>query len=107
MLVMCLASGGFVPVDDDEGTPSDPSAKCTTAQPSNPKCCFGNTTAPVLGGIDVVDLASKTQGKDSPVFGEESISKTLNGYTFLFATAQNAATFEASPWTYAPAWGGF
>jgi hypothetical protein len=97
----------FVPADDDEGTPSDPKASCTSAAPSTPQCCFENTTAPVLGGIDVVDLASKVQGKDSPLFGSVNYSTTLNGFSFQFVSEANVATFKASPWTYAPAWGGF
>ena len=94
--------------DDDEGTPSDPAAKCTTATPSTPTCCFENTTAPVLGGIDMVDLASKTQGTDAPTFGNcASFSAALNNYTFCFVSKENVATFDADPWAYAPAWGGF
>jgi len=60
-----------------------------------------------MGGIDFVDLASKTQGKDTAIFGIPSITAQLNGYTFQFLTVSNKAAFEADPWSYAPAWGGF
>ena len=93
--------------DDDEGSPDDPKAKCITATPSTPQCCYANTTAPVLGGIDMVDLASKVQGSGVPSFGLPEHSATLNDFTFWFLTADNAAIFQADPWSYAPAWGGF
>eukprot|EP00662_Eupelagonemidae_sp_cell21_P035706 gene35706-424_t len=48
-------------------------------------------SAPVLGGVDFVDLANnKTRGGGRR-------SATLNGYTFRFVSAANAAAFAASP----------
>jgi YHS domain-containing protein len=61
----------------------------------------------VAGGIDFVDLAGKTQGKDAPAFGDASHKTTLNGFPFHFTSDANRAAFDADPWTYAPAWGGF
>ena len=84
-----------------------PDAPCPNVRPSDASCCQKTSTGPVLGGIDFVDLASKTQGKDAPIFGVPSFSATLSNYTFLFTSAANAAAFKASPWSYAPAWGGF
>jgi hypothetical protein len=56
----------------------------------------------------MVDLASKTQGTDAPTFGNcASFSAALNNYTFCFVSKENVATFDADPWAYAPAWGGF
>lgn len=60
-----------------------------------------------MGGVDFVDLAGKVQGTDSPSYGKASISATLNGYRFLFLSSQNQELFEADPWSFAPAWGGF
>ena len=85
----------------------DPTAPCANTQAGAPQCCYSNKTATVMGGIDFVDLASKKQGTDSPVFGLESITAQLNGYTFQFLTDANKAAFEADPWSYAPAYGGF
>jgi hypothetical protein len=104
-LLLIVSTNAFT--DDDEGTGDDPAAQCTTATPSTPQCCYGNMTAPVLGGIDMVDLSAKTQGTGVGSFGLPEHSATLNNFTFYFLTAANAATFEADPWTYAPAWGGF
>ena len=85
-----------------------PDAPCPNVRPSDATCCQKTSTGPVLGGIDFVDLATKRQGKDAPIFGVSSFSATLNNYTFLFSSgAANAKTFEASPWSFAPAWGGF
>ena len=84
-----------------------PDAPCPNVSPSDAKCCQKTSTGPVLGGIDFVDLATKTQGQDAPIFGVSSFSATLNNYTFLFKSASNAAAFKASPWSFAPAWGGF
>jgi hypothetical protein len=55
----------------------------------------------------MVDLASKTEGTGIPSFGTPQFSAQLNNFTFHFLTAANAATFEADPWAYAPAYGGF
>ena len=53
-------------VDDDEsGSAVDPNSPCPSAKPQSPQCCF-NSTAVVAGGVDFVDLAGKTQGKDAP-----------------------------------------
>lgn len=60
-----------------------------------------------MGGVDFVDLAHKRQGKDGAVFGSAQFARNLSGYVFHFVSAENAATFEADPWTFAPAWGGF
>ena len=94
-------------VDDDEsGSAVDPNSPCPSAKPQSPQCCF-NSTAVVAGGVDFVDLAGKTQGKDAPAFGNASHTTTLNGYTFHFTSDANRAAFDADPWTFAPAWGGF
>ena len=57
----------------------DPSASCPDATPSSASCCYTNHTVAVMGGIDFVDLSSKTQGKDSPAFGNASYAATLSG----------------------------
>lgn len=83
----------------------DPNAPCQDQ--SDDACCYKTKTAPVLGGIDFVDLAAKKQGVDSPVFGSDAYTAELNGYSFHFTSQANADTFAAAPWTYAPACGGF
>lgn len=85
----------------------DPSSQCPDATPTAADCCFTNKTAAVMGGVDFVDLASKKQGVDGPVFGSAAFSATLSGYTFHFLTAANRDAFNQDPWSYAPAWGGF
>jgi len=93
-------------------TPAPPRSTSHARPPHNshtqsPQCCYGNFTAAVAGGIDFVDLAGKTQGKDAPAFGDASHKTTLNGFPFHFTSDANRAAFDADPWTYAPAWGGF
>jgi len=85
----------------------DPKAPCPDATPTSATCCYTNKGSAVMGGVDFVDLASKKQGVDSPVFGDSSISTTLNGYTFHFLNSANKDAFNKDPWSFAPAWGGF
>jgi|ERR1719362_146302 len=84
-------------------------APCSTTMPSNGGngCCYQDKKTAVMGGVDFVDLAHKKQGKDGAVFGKKKFTQKLNGYSFYFLTAANAATFKKNPWSYAPAWGGF
>ena len=85
-----------------------PRALCPDAKPSSASCCYANKSAPVLGGVDFVDLVlTKEQGADSPEIGSPQYSATLNGYSFWFLSAKNAKTFGDDPWAYAPSWGGF
>ena len=51
--------------------------------------------------------SSWTAAGDGPTAGVAQYNATLNGYSFHFKNAANAATFAADPWTWAPAWGGF
>ena len=83
----------------------DPTAPC---QSGDLECCYSNKSAPVLAGIDFVDLAnSEKQGSDGPKRSNMAFSSTLNGYLFGFLSQANKDTFDADPWSYAPAWGGF
>ena len=85
-----------------------PDAPCPDARPMDSSCCTKTSTGPVLGGLDFVDLATKKPGvRDTPLFGSAAYTATLNNYTFHFLSADNAAVFKSSPWTFAPAWGGF
>lgn len=93
--------------DDESSSAKDPAAACPNATPSTSPCCFTNSTPAVLGGVDFVDLAGLTQGTGVPSFGSAEFTATLNKYTFHFKSAANAAIFKGSPWSYAPAWGGF
>lgn len=70
--------------------------------------CTDPDYGPVLSGVDFVDLQDvKTEGTDAPDFGDAQFTAQLNGYTFWFKSAANQAAFEADPWKYAPAYGGF
>ena len=85
-----------------------PRALCPDAKPSSAACCYHNKTAPVLGGVDFVDLAmTKQQGEDPPTLGDAKFARMLNGYFFHFINEKNADTFSSNPWAYAPSWGGF
>ena len=85
-----------------------PRAHCPNATPRTASCCYQNKSAPVLGGIDFVDLATtKKEGADAPSMGEPEYSADLNGYPFWFKNAKNAEIFENAPWQFAPSWGGF
>lgn len=76
--------------------------------PSPSGSCTDPSFGPVLAGVDFVDLfENKKDGVDKPDFGTSSITAELNGYAFWFKTASNRDKFQANPWTYAPAWGGF
>ncbi|CAN0450469.1 unnamed protein product [Ectocarpus sp. 12 AP-2014] len=66
----------------------------------------GTSTEPVLNGADVVSYFSLKEG-EAAMYGFEEYQVNYNGYTFMFASAQNKALFEASPLDYIPAWGGF
>ena len=105
-LLLC-ATAQVINTDDDEASSSiDPASPCPSATPANAACCI-NSSSPVMGGIDFVDLATKVQATDAPVFGDVSFSAQLNGYMFHFKSDENRAAFEADPWKFAPAWGGF
>ena len=85
----------------------DPKAPCQN--PQDFKCCYGNKTAAVMGGVDFVDVAVRSGHfpRDPPTFSDLAYIQTLNGYTFGFVSQANADTFAADPWSYAPAYGGF
>lgn len=74
--------------------------------PSNATHCYTNKTAVALGGVDFVDLATKA-ATAVPSIGSSDFSATLSGYTFHFLNAANRDAFNADPWTFAPAYGGF
>jgi len=88
---------------DAQGGKEDPTAPCGSR---DNECCMG-TDEPVMGGVDFVDLADKTQGTDGPELGITEFTASLNGYAFLFKSAVNAATFTSDPWRYAPRYGAF
>ena len=88
----------------------DPAAPCQVTGDDTEGCCWTDKRFPVMGGVDFVDLATnKVQGVDSPalVEGLPQHERYLNGYVFVFLSSTNAALFEADPWRYAPAFGGF
>ena len=107
LLALLALARSQLNVDDDEASSgSDPTAPCLGATPMNATCCI-DTKGPVMGGVDFVDLAQKVQATDAPEFGSAAFSLILNGYKFHFKSDANAKAFEADPWKFAPAWGGF
>ena len=56
---------------------------------------------------DFVDLATNKAAGAAPDFGEARFSATLSGFSFHFKSQANADAFDADPWSFAPAWGGF
>ena len=71
----------------------------------------------VMEGYDVVAYFSLAPGDDG-VLGTESYSTTLNttlsdgltlagSFEFRFSSQDNLDKFQASPWSYAPLYGGF
>ena len=80
-------------------------------------------SAPVIYGYDVVayhSLPADASGvKGSPQFAYNLTSTDMSpvspgvermkdtAYEFHFSSAANLAKFQADPWHYTPAWGGF
>ena len=85
----------------------DPASPCPDARPSDASCCSSNHSAPVMGGVDFVDLATNKAAGAAPEFGSTKYSSTLSGYSFHFKSQANVDVFDADPWSFAPAWGGF
>lgn len=76
-------------------------ASAQTAQP-----CGDPKAGPVLGGIDLVALYNDPTSK--PVNGSVKLSDSaLGGYTFLFASQENLAAFQANRSKYTPGFGGY
>jgi YHS domain-containing protein len=62
-----------------------------------------NATGVAAGGADVV--AYSTMGKSAP--GDAKFNLQHDGATYLFASAENRATFNADPTKYAPQYCGY
>lgn len=60
-------------------------------------------STPAVQGYDVVSY----QNAKRPVRGNGNYVATHNGATYLFSSAENQKTFEASPEKYAPAYNGY
>ncbi|CAB1108953.1 unnamed protein product [Ectocarpus sp. CCAP 1310/34] len=60
----------------------------------------GTSTEPVLNGADVVSYFSLKEG-EAAMYGFEEYQVKYNGYTFLFASAQNKVLFESASRTNA------
>jgi len=83
--------------------------QCEDAISIRSACC-SDPGLPVLGGVDVVSLFSQNP-ESLPVIGSEEFSASLltsmGNYHFFFTNAENRDEFQADPWKYAPAYGGF
>jgi len=71
-------------------------------------------TYPVMGGVDVVQYFIEFKNADgtynetkSGSMGSSDYSSVYDGYTFYFKSISNQETFELSPTTYLPQYGGF
>ena len=63
------------------------------------------TTTNSLVGVQGYDLVSYHVG--APVKGDGGIVSVHDGVTYVFSSAENKKTFEASPAKYLPAYGGY
>ncbi len=61
------------------------------------------TATPAVSGYDVVSYHQDS----GPVRGDGSFVSEHDGETYLFASKENKATFDADPEKYTPAYGGF
>ena len=61
------------------------------------------TSTPAVSGYDVVSYHQDS----GPVRGDGSFVSQHDGETYLFASKENKATFDADPGKYVPAYGGF
>ena len=87
-----LIAGGAVVADEGGGGP--------------PHTC-GNTSLPVLGGVDFV-ASWHNAAEHAPVIGSPSfVDTSLGGYKFYFASAANLALFKANTSKYVPKYGGY
>ncbi|CAN0276965.1 unnamed protein product [Ectocarpus sp. 12 AP-2014] len=102
VFVAATAPGRLVSVKKEENRPE--LVAVSDSQTTTWEC--GTSTEPVLNGADVVSYFSLKEG-EAAMYGFEGYQVKYNGYTFMFASAQNKALFEASPLDYIPAWGGF
>jgi hypothetical protein len=79
----------------------------TADEGGGPAHTCGNTTLPVLGGVDFVASWNNAAEHD-PVIGSSSFVDTeLGGYKFWFASAANLAIFRANRSKYVPKYGGY
>ena len=71
--------------------------------------------APTRTLVNIDDRGLAIEGYDpvayftdkKPVKGDPALARTFNGATYYFATKEHKDTFEKSPSTYVPAFGGF
>ena len=90
-----LIAGGAIVVAD-EGGGGGPPHTC------------GNTSMPVLGGVDFVASWHNASAEHAPVIGSPSfVDTSLGGYKFYFASAANLALFKANTSKYVPKYGGY
>ena len=62
-----------------------------------------STATPAVSGYDVVSYHQE----GGPTRGDGSFVSEYDGETYLFASQENQATFDADPEKYVPAYGGF
>ncbi len=103
-------------------------AACSTEQaPASDNAEVADAMAPAnliadLGGEPTGPIYTKNQGEtlalsgydavsyfegDAPVEGSEEFRVRYQGFDYRFASAENAATFQADPAKYAPQYGGY
>lgn len=68
--------------------------------------CY-NTSAPVLGGYDMVEFFNMDDESTPGELGNEEFSSTHKGYTFYFKNSHNRELFDKDPSLYSPSYGGF
>lgn len=99
-------SNGRSESDTDNG---DDEEYCTSCTLNITYCTL--KTSPVLGGVDVVatydSYNSSTMYQEIATAGDAQYGSVYEGYTFLFANAENKQIFDQNPTKYLPQWGGF
>lgn len=89
-----------------------PPPSASSATETNP-CILRADGAAVMGGCDVVAYAhlanESADGRAAPncTLGDAALAASYDGFTFLFSSEANKATFAADPEAHIPAYGGF
>ena len=89
---------------EESGSSSSSSSCDCPALVKLPDC--GTTSAPFLGGVDVVEYHSLDDDATG-VAGKDEYQTTHNGYTFYFQSNRNLQKFKGDPDKYTPKFGGF
>ena len=116
LLVVCVTTFNAAAKGKASGTlrsfESTEDDSCASCMVTGDDCT--STSAPVLGGVDLVNyfVAYKLPDgsyntSETGIAGSQDHASVFHGYTFYFSSAANKALFDANPTQYVPQWGGF